>query len=133
MPYLQINTLQLQIHRMNQIQTSAIPWHGVQRSAQPSGYQIFIINLPLLRLSKLVKFFELYIRYFSEALTVNGLYLSKSMSHNMKTLLKLDCRYKFQNLPQIRHKEQNFPPAQSRGALTFSGLCPGINYPYCFN
>ena len=66
--------------------------------------------------------FELNIGYFLEALTVNGLCLSWSMSHNMKTLLKLDCRYKCQNLPQIRHKEQNFPPAQSRGAVTFSGL-----------
>ena len=72
--------------------------------------------------SKLAKVFQLYIGYFSEALTVNRLCLSQSMSHNMTTLLKLDCRYKFQNLPQIRHKEQNCPPAQSRGAVTFSGL-----------
>ena len=26
------------------------------------------------------------------------------------------------NLPHIRHREQNFPPAQSRGTVTFSGL-----------
>ena len=39
--------------------------------------------------------FELNIGYFLEALTVNGLYLSQSMSYNMKTLLKLDCRYRF--------------------------------------
>ena len=95
----------------------------VHKNAQPSsGCQIFIINLPLLRLSKLAKVLELYIGYFSEALTVNGLYLSQSMSNNMKILLKLDCWYKYQNLPQTRHKEQNFPPAQGRGAVTFSGL-----------
>ena len=34
----------------------------------------------------------------------------------------IDYKKKFQSLPQIRHKEQNFRPAQSRGAVTFSGL-----------
>ena len=64
----------------------------VQKKFQPSsGCQMFIISLPLLRISKLAKVFELCIVYVSEAFTVSRLYLLQSLSHYMKALLKLDC------------------------------------------
>ena len=64
----------------------------VQKDAPPSsGCQIFIINPPLLGLLELAKVLELCIMYVSVAFTVNGLCLLQSMSHYLKTLLKLDC------------------------------------------
>ena len=91
----------------------------VQKNDQPSsGCQIFIIYSPLLRLSKLAKVSELYIGYVLEALSVNGLYLSQSMSHSTKTLLKLHCRYKFQTFLKYDIK--------SKTVLRLRAVEPGI-------
>ena len=96
--------------------------YRVQKMSQPSsGCKTFIINHPLLGKLKLAKVLELCIVHFSKNCMVEGLCLSQSMSQ-LKTLLKPDCWCKLPNLPQIRHKKQDLPPAQSRGAVTFSGL-----------
>ena len=58
--------------------------------------------------------------YASKNASVEGSCLSLLMPYELKTLLKLHCEYKLQNLPQIRRRKQNFPLARSCGAATFS-------------
>ena len=68
------------------------PSNRIQKNVQlSSGCQIFIIDLPLLRQSKLGKFLELCIVYVLKNATVEGLCLSQSMPYELKTLLKLLC------------------------------------------
>ena len=104
------------------------PWciqtaNRVQKKFQPSSScKIFTLNFSLLRQSKLAKVFELCIVH-----VLKNFYCRKAVPFTAnvaltKILLKLDCSCILINIPQIRDRKQNLPPAQNRGAVTFSGL-----------